>query len=160
MKQEIKDLFKLFPNVKEYYQLRLSSGDTTILEKYRKIIEKEFSVVGGKFKLNYSNMKKVISDFTRISTNPEQVADLMLSYVENGVELTNTYGDIDERFYRNVYRMFDEAMDQIFKHNLEDKFGERCKKIMEESLEIGWGFGDAVEMLYFECFGIEDDEEE
>ena len=161
LKDEIKELFKLFPNVKEYYQVRLSpSNDPEIVEKYRKIIEKEFSIVGGKIRLNYSTMKKAISDFAKISTNPEQLADLILSCVENGVDFTNTYGDIDEKFYTNMYRMYDEALSHILKHGLEERFQERCEKIMEESLDIGWGFGESVEMLYYECFEFDSDEGE
>ena len=50
-------------------------------------------------KLRYSAMKKALEDFRKLSNNPESIAELMISHVEYGVEFTNEYGDIDEKFY-------------------------------------------------------------
>jgi hypothetical protein len=46
-------------------------------------------------------LKKAVSDFERVSKEPKNFADLMISYVEFGVDFTNDYGDIDEQFYNN-----------------------------------------------------------
>ncbi|MCK4259928.1 MAG: hypothetical protein KAX49_13180 [Halanaerobiales bacterium] len=87
LKEEIKELYRLFPKVKEYYQSKISpENELDILVKYRMIIYKEFWHEPPK--LRYSVMKKAISDFKKVSTQSENVADLMLSYVENGVEFT------------------------------------------------------------------------
>jgi len=40
-----------------------------------------------------------IKEFQKISSIPENIAELMLFYAEIGVEFTNTYGDIDEKFF-------------------------------------------------------------
>ena len=43
--QEVESLHKLFPMVKEYYKAKLSdSGEEELLKKYKKAIEKAFSI--------------------------------------------------------------------------------------------------------------------
>ena len=54
--------------------------------------------------------KKAISDFKKLSDSPLNNADIMLHYVENGVQFTDAYGDIDERFYTSMENMFDDAV--------------------------------------------------
>ena len=151
---EIVGLVKLFPNVKEYYASGLNPcSEDELLEKYKKIIRNEFYPDRGFPKWRYSVAKKAISDFKKISKNPGNIADLMLVYVEAGVDCTMEYGDIDEKFYYNMETMFDKAAAYISKNNLEEEFQKRCKDIMEEpSGKVGWGFPDALEETYDEYF--------
>lgn len=49
----------------------------------------------------------------------------MMPYVENGVEFTNCYGDIDERFYNNIAGMYEKSIDVILENSLENDFKDR-----------------------------------
>lgn len=71
-----------------------ASAEAPIIESCRKKIHEAFF---GR-QLSLKNARAVISDFRKASQNKESIADLMLYYVECGVEFTNLYGDIDERF--------------------------------------------------------------
>jgi hypothetical protein len=76
--------------------------------------------------------------------------ELMLTYVENGVEFTNEYGDIDEKFYDKIYEMLEQFCDLLKTPEgqlLYPLFRERLLKIRDDTEEIAWGFGDAVDIL-------------
>ena len=80
--KEISILYKKFPQVKEYYQVQTTAVDE-VLEKYKTIIEKEF--IDGKTrglpKARFNVAKKAISDFKKLSSEPDLLADLMLTFV-------------------------------------------------------------------------------
>jgi len=68
------------------------------------------------------------------------LADLSLHFVENGVELTIQYGDIDENFYTSIGNTYSNALDLMDKNGLLDKFKKRAYKIVNDTDDIGWGF--------------------
>jgi len=127
-------------------------NEQTLNQKYRKVIKDEFFPDRGDAKLRYSNLRKALNEYKKISKNPELLADLMLYYVENGVEFTNEYGDINEEFYFKIENMFSTALDYIFKHNMEIKFEERCLTITINSRDIGWGFSDSMTDLFYDHY--------
>lgn len=153
LRGEIVGLFKLFPEVKEYYSLKLKpEAEKELMNKFKKIIENEFFPDRGFGKLRYSIMKKALEDFRKLSHTPEYIAELMVSQVEYGVEFTNEYGDINERFYSNIAVMYDKALEYISKENLELTFKDRLRKIMVDGDGIGWGFSDELRDLYYSHF--------
>ena len=156
---EIVDLFKLSSKVKEYYNLKVKpDNEEEMLKDYKKIVEEQFFPSRGDSVLNYRVLRNAISDFKKLSTKLENIADLMLTYVENGVEFTNTYGDIDETFYNNIARMYDKTVQYIIENDLGSKYQKRCQNAMVMSQDIGWGFGIEMENIYYDSFQDEDDE--
>ena len=100
LKAEILDLFKMSADVKEYYFLKVKpNAEEEMMKKYKKIISDQFFPPRGNGFPDYKVLRKAISDFKKISQNPRCLADLMMTYVEKGVEFTNCFGDIDEKFY-------------------------------------------------------------
>ena len=80
----------------------------------------------------------------------------MLYYVECGVEFTNLYGDIDERFCSNLESMFS-AFVMFFNSIENDSFycrqSKRIRAVFEDTRNIGWGFSDEIARIYFDiCF--------
>jgi hypothetical protein len=149
----IVELFKLNAFNKELLETKITpENEETLNQKYRKVIKDEFFPDRGQPKLRYSILRKTLNEYKKISKKPELLADLMLYYVENGVEFTNAYGDIDENFYFKIENMFSSALDYIFKHNMEKKFEERCLKITINSKGIGWGFSDSMEDLFYDHY--------
>ena len=76
---DITELFKRFPAVKEYYQIKLyPQAETEVLAKYKKIIEDEFFPVRGFAKARLSIAKKAISDYRKVCDNEVDTIDIML----------------------------------------------------------------------------------
>lgn len=151
---DISELFKRFPAVKDYYQVKLSPGDDSqVLDKYKKAIEKEFFPARGIGKASLSAARKAVTEYKKVCKTPIGLADLMLFYVEQGVKFTNAYGDIDERFYNSMESMYAKAVEHIVKTQLQDKFEDRCRKIVKDTSGIGWGFHDMLSEIYEEAFG-------
>lgn len=151
MEKELLNLIKIFKEVKEYYSIKLNGDNSDeILTNYKDKILNEFFPKRGHGKFNFTNIRKTISNFKKISSNPRQIADLVLYSVEQGVKFTNTYGSINERFYISLEKLFDEATKFIKANKIAEDFVKRCKKIVSDSASIGWGFSDAVEDIISE----------
>ena len=151
---DISELFKRFEPVEEYYRCRiLPDGNEKLLHKYKGIIQNEFFPSRGFGKGRLSVAKKAITDYKKVSTSVEGLADLMLYYVEVGVEFTDTFGDINESFYRSMVEMYSRALNLIFDCDLSDKCEERCEKIVNDTSEIGWCFHDNLSDIHLAFFG-------
>lgn len=96
----------------------------------------------------YPWIEKAVSEFKKFTKSQNDIADIMMFYVENGVDFTCDYGDIDERFYNSMEFMFESTLKFIQKHNLGKDFHARCKKIIDDTEGVGWGFHDQLGYLY------------
>ena len=129
-----------------------ASAEAPLIESCRKKIHAAFF---GR-QLSLKNARTVINDFRKASQNKESVTDLMLYYVECGVEFTNLYGDIDERFYSSLESMFADFV-MILNSMENDSFyrrqSKRIRAVFEDTRNIGWGFSDEIARIYFDiCF--------
>lgn len=108
------------------------------------------------FQLEYYSLrsaKKVISDFKKTKPDVQAYADLLLYYVECGLDFTNTYGDIDETFYNsveNVFAKFVEILNMQEDASLYLFFQERIEAARNNWQHIGWGFTDEMDELHRE----------
>jgi uncharacterized protein YktA (UPF0223 family) len=150
---EITDLFTKFDVVRDYYQSKLApEDDTQVIEKYKSIIKNEFFPVRGFGEARLSIARKAVSDYKKVCRTKASLADLMLFYVEIGVEFTNTYGDIDEPFYNSMESMYKKAVEFIVENELQEVYERRCRRIVSDTSEIGWGFGNALSYIYEQHF--------
>jgi len=150
--EEIINLFKKIPQVKEYYTLALSEeGEELIFDKYKEIITNEFFPKRDYGKARLSVAKKAINDFKKISDKPSLIVEIMLHYVEQGVDFTDQYGDIDSPFYDSMEKMFEEALRLAEKNNLLSFFQKSCEEIVNGACE-GWGFKDGLADTYYEFY--------
>lgn len=145
--KEVAELFQKFPVVKDYYEAKLGMNGPSVLEKYKAIVTKEFFPDRGFGKGRLSVARKAVNDFKKLSKNPDEIADIMLHYVEQGVRFTAEYGDIDEPFYNSMESMYGEALRFIAKQGLIDGYRGRCEEIVENAIE-GWGFQDGLQAMY------------
>jgi len=147
----ISELYKKYKPVKEYFDFYVNPDEKKLLEQYKeKVTEGFFPNRGYDIKLSIS--RKAINDFKKLGTSQESLADLLLHFVECGVELTNSYGDMDESFYISVENTFEKALDIINKNGLLVKFKFRALKIVNDTEGIGWGFHDYMGYLYYEYY--------
>lgn len=83
----------------------------------------------------------------------------MIFTVECGVDFTLSYGDIDEKFYRTILSIFEQALKYIVDNQLEEGFVNLCNELTRSSQSIGWGFGDGMMELYSGYLGLMDEED-
>ena len=149
--KHISELYKKYKPVKEYFDFYINPDEKKLLEEYKeKVTEGFFPKRGYQLKLSIS--RKAINDFKKLGVSAESLADLLLHFVENGVEFTNEYGDIDENFYTSIENTYANALELIAKNGLLDKFEERAYKIVTDTDDIGWGFHDYLGDLYYQHY--------
>ena len=142
---DISELFKRFPAVKEYYQIKLyPQAKAEVLAKYKKTIEDEFFPARGFSKARLYIAKKAIFDYRKVCDNEVDTIDIMLFYVEQGVKFTLAYGDIDEAFYASMEGMYEKALSAMTELGVKTIFEQRSRKIVTDTSGIGWGFHDTL----------------
>ena len=103
-------------------------------------------------RLKLSLSRKAINDFRKLDISKEKLGDLMLYYVECGVEFTNDFGDISESFYTSVENTFDKSLSYFSKENVLKKYKDKAEQILKEADGIGWGFSDTIGDIYFNYY--------
>lgn len=130
-----------------------SDYEEKLLERYKENMNKVFfptDIMRAGFSLSWA--KSLISEFKKICTKAEYLLDLQLYYVECGTSFTNTYGDIDMKFYDSMCRVYHSVIQAVNNHKddgLYQKFEERLYSIVEETKGIGWGYHDYVFEQFF-----------
>ena len=149
----IRDLYKLNPDNKVFLSSHLQIGDPRNLsEPYRRRIRNEFNPDRGFPKLNLKAARKALNDFKKASTDPRAVADLMVYYVEQGVQCTLQYGDIHEGFYSSLESVFTDAIEVIKQtgdSEIMAEFYTRLEQIVRDTSGIGWGFHDYLHDIFY-----------
>lgn len=85
---------------------------------------------------------------------------MQLYYVECGTEFTNTFGDIDMKFYDSLCRVYHgvtAAVAECSTDRLYQRFGERLKSVVHDSAGIGWGYHDYLVEEYHTIPWMEDE---
>lgn len=144
----VKDLYDSAAGNRNFIHARCQAedGGGEVLETYRRKIVEQFFPKRGFGKLKLAEARKAIRDFRKATGNIPGTAELLLTYVENGVEFTNEYGDIDERFYDSV----ESALEDLAKllraegQDLYPQFRDRLADIEQNTDGIGWGFHDFI----------------
>ncbi|AKB43999.1 DUF6155 family protein [Methanosarcina vacuolata] len=147
----IRDLYRYSEENRRYLLARSinTNAEPGILEAYREVIKNEFFPEKWHGTLRYSVAKKAISDYSKASGDFAGTMELMLFYVENGVEFTCKYGDIDEEFYQEIYSAFEEFCTRLETpegKTLYAGFRERLLKIRRKTKGMAWGFGDGIKL--------------
>lgn len=76
------------------------------LELFRlRVREPFFPASGGYGGLNFSNARKAIREYRKASADIVGTIDLMLTFVESGVEFALLYGEVDEAFTESIEDM-------------------------------------------------------
>jgi|APGre2960657505_1045072.scaffolds.fasta_scaffold93608_1 hypothetical protein len=118
-----------------------------ILEEAKQQIVNQFFPKRGYGKCNLVVIKKVISNYNKTTNDTVGYLDLMLSYIEEGTDFINTYGDIKENAYGSMQDTFEKFSTHLKKEQnvvLFDIFKNRIEKLKDNVYGIGYGFGDEV----------------
>lgn len=144
----ILELYEARKEAKEYLDFYTNPNEDAKLEEYKQIIFNEFYPKRGEPKCRFSVCKKAISDFTKLKPSPSCIADLMLFYIETGVNFTTDFGDMWEQYYITMENNFAKAMDYINKVGYLEDLRPRIEKMLKISEDCGWGFPDTLYDLY------------
>lgn len=151
----LKDLYDAAAGNRNFIHARCQAGDGSggeVLETYRSKIVEQFFPKRGFGKLKLGEARKAIREYKKATGNTPGTAELLLTYVENGVEFTNQYGSIDERFYSSVESVLDElaALLRGAARQSYPQFSARLKRLEQKSSGIGWGFHDFIAGVVFD----------
>ena len=147
------DCYKVNLQVKEYITARYAGQDTMkqIFENYKNKVYDVFFPYNMRAQFKIGEARKAVNEFKKICTDQRLVIDVMLYYVEMGVEFTNTYGDISESFYSSIESMYQSVVDVINKHKdpaIYNMLSKRLKAVVDDTSGIGWGFHDNLSSIY------------
>jgi len=128
----------------DFLKLKLEKNPENAIAYYKKKLK---NILWSE-QMNLREARKVISDFKRISKQPEHLLELMIFYVDTGVELGEEYGDMYEAFYSSMESMFEQIVKTLNDNKkLIPRFKARLDSIVEKSCE-GWGHKDTLEEIY------------
>jgi hypothetical protein len=150
--EQILDLYDNNKTIKEFYDFYLNpKGEKELVEKYKKIIRKEFNVDhperGGE---RSSVAKRTISDFRGLQPSPEALADVMLYLPESACKLTYHYGNFSEQFYNSTYNNYNATLAFMQKHNIFDEFKLRAEQCVRWASPCGYDFADEIADQYYQ----------
>jgi hypothetical protein len=151
--EEICTLYERFPQVREFYQVQ-GSAEEEVVQKYKNLIIKEFTGEERGFhpRAGLSAGETAVSDFKKLTCNPELIADVMLTYVESVSSFNSTYSPDAEEFYTKPEDMFEKALAVIRENNLLAKFKTRAQDIVRHATD-GFGHYDSLNERYEEVYG-------
>lgn len=139
------DLYDRFENVRNFIDLRLSGNSEQVIKKYKKLIRKQLEEGLEEGTNGLQEALNIVQEFSAAGTaSPCDQADVMLSFVESAVFCIGNHGDLYEEFYEEAENMFEEALDLMKHHHLLADFKTRCKKVVDESVDTGYGFHDSL----------------
>jgi len=145
----VKNLFDQSHENKLFLASRFSSqplGEDAIAP-YRKRIVDQFFPTRGFGKLGLAEARRAIREYKKATSDLLGTAELMMVYVEQGTEFTNTYGDIDEVFYNSMESVLEELIKLLSSpegRGLYLAFRGRLRKLAHDARDIGWGYSDEV----------------
>ena len=143
--EDMLQLFTKFDVVRKHFELQFQPQDESkILDGYKTRVERAMLPKSDFGEPKVQQARKLIAEYRKIALSSASVADLMLVYVESGVEFLLGLGDYKISFYDSLERMFESALKHIKKHQLELEFADRCRVIVKQSHNLGYGIGDTI----------------
>lgn len=148
----IKDLYSINAQTKTFLQSRFSTG-MDALNPYIEIVESAL-VPDRNGSIKIAKAKKAISDYTKAVGDPEGILELMLIFVESGIESTSDFCDSCADYYPPLELMYEKALRLVLtmdKKTIDDYY-DRFKEIAASTDYIGWGFDDSIKHLFYSAF--------
>lgn len=138
------ELIKLNKENAKFVELKLNNNNEEALvyckDKIRKFLFKN--------RTDLKSAKKAISVFKKLTKEPRYIIEIMIFYVEIGVQLGEEYGDMYESFYCSMETMFKSIIKNLNNNPLYiNEFKPRLQYIVDNSCD-SWGHKDILEEIY------------
>lgn len=157
----IMDIAQASLQAREFLTVKFSCIENAneVLEKYKQKIKNEFFPKRGLGRLNLREAKKAISDYRKICPDKAMEIDIMLFYVENCIEFTDQFGDINEAFYNSAVSVYGQVIKKINSSDIV-LFGMFANRIKLAAINAckGWGFQDDMLELYCQIVWLEEND--
>jgi len=140
----LSELYDRYENVRNFVDLRLTGKSEPLVKKYKKLIKKRLIEDIEEGSEGLQEALNAVREFYEIGASPRDQADVMLWFVESAVYCIDNYGDLYEDFYDETENLFEEVLDFMKHHHLLDDFKNRCKKVIDESVDTGYGFHESL----------------
>jgi hypothetical protein len=150
--KQMLELYKKYDTVKEYFDFYVNPNEDGLYKKYKEKVRKGFYPKRGD-QLKLSISRKALNDFRKMETSKERLGELILYFVECGVEFTNEFGDINEAYYLSIENAFVDSLKILTDDNALEKYKDRAKKIVDDTDGIGWGFHDSLVETFYNYYG-------
>lgn len=152
VKNLLSDLYKNFEVVRNFIDLRMTGNSEPLVKKYKKLIKNRLIEDIEEGTDGLDEALRAVRDFSEYDPSTRDQADIMLHFVESAMNCLNDYGDLYEEFYDETDDMFLKTLKFIKNHQLLDEFRNRCKKVMDDSENMGYGLHDSMGDTYYTFF--------
>jgi len=137
------ELYDARKEAREYLDYYVNPDEAGELEKFKKIVLKEFDDNGTRMPLcRFSVCRKALSDFKKLAPSADTLAEAMVFYVERIYEFSFCNGDMWEQYYDSGISNFRSALKFLIKNKLLESMMPRIVQIMAWSWPCGYGFHD------------------
>jgi len=144
----IKDLYAVSDVGRDLVSAQCQPGESgeATLEKYRVKIVDQFFPSRGFGKLKLGEARKAVRDYRKATGSLPGTAELLMTYVENGVKFTHDFGGVDERFYNSLESALNELAGLLrgAARQLYPELQDRLSRLKPMTSGIGWGFHDFI----------------
>jgi hypothetical protein len=157
------ELFKANKEVQNFLSSKFLGVEATevFFLEAQKNIKNEFYPDKGFGKLRLAEARKVITTFKKTTNDEKRTVDLMLYFVELGVEYTSEYGYISDSFYSNILKMFDSvALECDQDEDLYLALAQRVDRVLILSKDTDWGFEEALVEIYYSINWVHEEDED
>ncbi len=120
--------------------------EAELLKESKETIKKKFNIRH----LSLKDAKKVISDYKKVCKHEENLAELLLYYVECGIQFTEDYGDIYDAFYSSLESVFESFVNTVNGMSTGEYYftvEEKVNDMVDKTRNMGWGFYDNLNYL-------------
>lgn len=143
------DMYDSHKEIKEYLEYYLKPNEREQFEKYKLVIDKEFSWLKSEPKMRISVAKKAIADFARLKPSEALLGELMIHFVVMGCKFTFDYGDMSEQYYTSMAINFEKALKYISTNGLLKELKHEIDLCIKYSTDCGYGFTDEMYDIYY-----------
>ena len=136
----ISEMYSKIPSAKEFLDIFSGVKIETLIEKYKKEIERYVYPSGREMLLRESEARKIIRNVRKMKI-VELNVELELYYVECCLEIIEDFGYFNESYYIAIEKMFNNALNGISQIGENEKYESRINDIYNTANEYGIEFG-------------------
>ncbi|MEI6408804.1 MAG: DUF6155 family protein [Bacteroidota bacterium] len=142
LREEVLKLFSKFSQVQAHYAQEFMSETErkNNLDAYKKKIRGQFWTSTGnrRKKINYREIRRLLSEFENVSLFPYELTDLILYRVEVATEYASLMRGMTEVGYNAAHKSFEKALALMDEHKFGDYFQVRCEALFKFKYLDGW----------------------
>lgn len=141
------ELYSARQEAKDYLDYLMAPDEQGELEKFKKIVVKEFDDTNTA-QCRFSVCRKALSDFKKLSPSTDVLAEAMVFYVEQVCRFSFYNGDLWDQYYNSALSNFEAMMNFLVKNNLLETMMPRVVQILAWCSPCGYGFFNDIEDIF------------